>query len=110
MGQDPPYDTEFDTESEISSEEKSEVDEPPMYRVYLLNDDYTTMDFVVFVLKHIFNKSNEDAVVIMLNVHRNGKGLCGIYTYEVAETKVDSVTTLARENGYPLKCIIEKDE
>ena len=107
MGQSPD-DTIFETD--IYSEEESEVEEPPMYRVYLLNDDYTTMEFVVFVLKHIFKKSNEDAVGIMLNVHRNGKGLCGVYTHEVAETKVAAVTSLARENGFPLKCTIEKDE
>ena len=106
MGQDP-LDSEFETD--VGSQEKSDVDEPPMYRVYLLNDDYTTMDFVVFVLMHIFNKKYEEAETIMLNVHRKGKGLCGTYTFEIAETKVNGVTSLARENGYPLKCIIEKD-
>lgn len=107
MGQDS-FDTEFETD--VNMEEKSDVDEPPMYRVYLLNDDYTTMDFVVFVLMHIFNKNYTDAETIMLNVHRKGKGLCGVYTFEVAETKVDAVTSLAKDHGYPLKCIIEKDE
>ena len=107
MGKDS-FDSEFDTN--VQMEGKSDVDEPPMYKVFLINDDYTTMDFVVFVLMHIFNKNYNDAETIMLNVHQKGKGLCGVYTFEVAETKVDAVTSLARENGYPLKCIIEKDE
>jgi ATP-dependent Clp protease adaptor protein ClpS len=104
MGQNP-----FDTESETGLEDETDVKEPPMFRVYLLNDDYTTMEFVVLVLQHVFNKNSEDAVVIMLNVHRSGKGLCGVYTREIAETKVDAVTALAEANGFPLKCTIEKD-
>ena len=81
-----------------------------MYRVLLHNDDYTTMEFVVEILVHIFHKTIEDATRIMLNVHENGIGVCGVYTFEVAETKVDTVHSLAREHGFPLKCSMEKDD
>jgi len=100
------YDPE--TEEEVVSETEQEVTEPPMYRVLLHNDDYTTMEFVVELLMYIFNKSLEDATRIMLNVHRNGKGVCGTYTFEVAETKVEMVHQLARERGFPLKSTMEK--
>lgn len=95
-------------EEEIASETACDVKEPPMYAVLLLNDDYTTMDFVVEILVFVFNKSIEDATIIMLNVHKQGMGLCGIYTYEVAETRVETVHAMAREKGFPLKCIMEK--
>jgi ATP-dependent Clp protease adaptor protein ClpS len=86
---------------------KEDVREPEMYKVLLHNDDYTTMEFVVEVLMAVFQKSEEDAVQIMLNVHRKGVGLCGVYTYEVAETKVAMVSSLAVENGFPLRCTME---
>lgn len=79
-----------------------------MYKVLLHNDDYTTMEFVVQVLMLVFHKSVEQATHIMLNVHKRGVGMCGVYTFEVAETKVATVTRLARENGHPLKCTMEK--
>jgi ATP-dependent Clp protease adaptor protein ClpS len=103
--------SEYDPEVEesVDSETDLEVDEPPMYRVMLLNDDYTTMEFVVEVLIYVFQKSPEEAARIMLNVHRNGVGVCGTYPYEVAETKVNTVETLARENQFPLKCIMERE-
>lgn len=94
----------FDEEEEIS------VDRPDLYRVYLLNDDYTTMDFVVYVLMTIFDKSKVEATAIMLHVHRHGKGLAGIYPKEIAETKVYQVESLARANGFPLKCSIERND
>ena len=75
----------------------------------LHNDDYTTMQFVVEVLMAVFNKSMEEATDIMLNVHRKGIGLCGLYPYEVAETKVNTVDILSRENGFPLKCSMERE-
>ncbi|MGM0540387.1 MAG: ATP-dependent Clp protease adapter ClpS, partial [Thermodesulfobacteriota bacterium] len=82
--------------------------EPPQYKVVLHNDDYTTMEFVVYVLKNVFLKSEGEAIQIMLSVHRNGSGVCGIYTYEVAETKVARVHSMAKEEGYPLKCTMEE--
>ena len=98
-----------DTEESVSSEIDQEVDEPPLYKVMLLNDDYTTMEFVVEVLVYVFQKSAEEATQIMLNVHRRGVGVCGIYPFEIAETKVGTVQNLARENGFPLKCIMERE-
>lgn len=92
-------------ETETISEEQ--IREPEMYKVLLHNDDYTTMDFVVEVLMMVFSKDFQEATRIMLDVHRKGIGLCGIYTYEIAETKVETVHSLARENGYPLKCTME---
>jgi len=92
----------------VASKTRSEVKEPPMYQVLLINDDYTTMEFVVEILMFIFNKSTEESMHIMLKVHREGMGLCGVYTYEVAETKVDTVHALAREKGFPLKCAMEE--
>lgn len=82
---------------------------PSMYKVLMLNDDYTPMEFVVHVLERFFNKSREDATRIMLHVHTRGVGVCGVYTYEVAETKVTQVMDLARQNQHPLQCTIEKD-
>jgi ATP-dependent Clp protease adaptor protein ClpS len=96
-------------EDEVDSEIRDDVREPPMYRVLLHNDDYTTMDFVVEILMLVFNKSPEEAVNIMLNIHRKGIGLCGVYTFEVSETKVETVHAIAREHGFPLKCSMEKE-
>jgi ATP-dependent Clp protease adaptor protein ClpS len=98
-----------ETREELRSESREEVDEPPLYKVFLLNDDYTTMEFVVSILRLVFKKTEEDAVAIMFNVHRQGMGLCGVYPFEIAETKVDTVHALAVENGFPLKCIMEKE-
>jgi len=94
-------------ESDVSTEH--DIREPAQYKVLLHNDDYTTMEFVVEVLVYVFQKSAEEATRIMLNVHRSGVGICGIYSFEVAETKVNTVETLARENGFPLKCIMERE-
>lgn len=84
------------------------ISEPKKYHVYLLNDDYTSMDFVIDILIGIFRKSYTDAHAIMLQVHKNGRGLCGTYSYEIAEMKVYQVSSLARESGYPLKAIMEE--
>lgn len=85
----------------------SKLRKPKLYRVFLLNDDYTPMDFVVFVLQHFFKKSFEEATRIMLNVHQIGVGECGIYSYEVAEMKVIQVRECARQNEHPLQCVME---
>ena len=82
---------------------------PPLYQVVLLNDDYTPMEFVVHVLERFFAKSHEDAVRIMLHVHHRGVGVCGVFTYEIAEAKVNQVMDLARQHQHPLQCTIEKD-
>ncbi len=84
------------------------VREPKQYLVYLLNDDYTSMDFVIDVLMNIFHKNYQEAEQIMLDVHKKERGVCGIYTYEVAETKVMQVSKLAREQGFPLKATMEE--
>ncbi len=98
-----------DSDIVVSPKDEVEVKEPPMYKVLLLNDDYTTMEFVVEILVKVFNKAYDDATRIMLMVHRNGLGVCGVYTFEVAESKVDTVHKLARESGYPLKCTMERE-
>ena len=98
-----------DLEEKTATKIEDEIGEPPMYKVWLLNDDYTTMEFVVEILIQVFNKAIEEATLIMLKVHREGVGLCGIYTFEVAETKVNTVHNLAREESFPLKCTMEKD-
>ncbi len=82
---------------------------PPLYKVLLLNDDYTPMEFVVQVLERFFHKSRQEATTIMLHVHRRGVGICGIFTYEVAETKVNQVVDNARQNQHPLQCTMEKE-
>lgn len=101
----------FNTETaeEIRSETLDDIEEPPMYRVLLHNDDYTTMQFVVELLMIVFHKTLEEATRIMLNIHQSGIGVCGVYSYEVAETKVETVHELARERGFPLKCSMEKE-
>ena len=91
-----------------SSITKARIQEPKKYRVLMHNDHYTTMDFVVQVLESIFNKPPVEAIHIMLTIHNQGTGICGIYTAEVAETKVHNVHLLARENGYPLLCSLEE--
>ncbi len=98
-----------DIEEEIISEVEEEIKEPSMYKVLLHNDDYTTMDFVVEILIFVFSKPVEEATLIMMNVHREGIGICGVYTYEVAETKINTVDALASERGFPLKCTMEEE-
>jgi ATP-dependent Clp protease adaptor protein ClpS len=86
-----------------------DLQEPKMYRVFLHNDDYTTMDFVVEILTRVFHKTTDQAVEIMLQVHEKGKGLCGIYTYEIAQAKVDQVKILAKQNEFPLLATMQED-
>jgi ATP-dependent Clp protease adaptor protein ClpS len=92
----------------VVTKTKPKTKRPSMYRVLLLNDDYTPMEFVVAVIERFFNKSREDATRIMLHVHHNGVGECGIFTYEVAETKVTQVMDFARKHQHPLQCVMEK--
>ncbi len=93
----------------IATKTRPEVKKPSMYKVFLLNDDYTPMEFVVQVLETFFNKSREEATRIMLHVHQKGLGLCGVYTFEVAETKVTQVLSAARQAQHPLQCTMEKE-
>ena len=99
----------MDNQEGLLAEIKEKITEPPMYKVLLHNDDYTTKAFVVEILTTIFNKSIEEATLLMWQVHRNGIGVCGIYPYELAETKMNIVTRVARENGFPLKTTMEKE-
>lgn len=92
----------------VISRTKPQVKRPSLYRVLLLNDDYTPMEFVVHVLEHFFTKNREEATQIMLHVHQHGVGECGVYTYEVAETKVTQVMDFARKHQHPLQCVMEK--
>ena len=87
---------------------KPQTKRPNMYRVLLLNDDYTPMEFVVLVLERFFAKSRDEATQVMLHVHHHGVGECGVYTYEVAETKVTQVMDFARKHQHPLQCVMEK--
>ena len=98
----------YDHEEAAVAESKEKVEQPPLYKVLLHNDDYTTMEFVVWVLESIYNMAEEQAIQVMLNVHLRGIGVAGIYTYEVAETKVGKTTALAREHEYPLLVTMEE--
>jgi ATP-dependent Clp protease adaptor protein ClpS len=93
----------------IITKPKTRTKRPNLYRVLLLNDDYTPMEFVIHVLERFFNKSREDATRIMLHVHQNGVGECGVFTYEIAETKVTQVMDFARKHQHPLQCVMEKN-
>src|SRR3954462_8088366 len=98
---------ELDEAPGAESEKKTE--EPSLFKVLLHNDDYTTMEFVVWVLESVFNLPEDDAVRVMLNVHVQGVGVAGVYTFEVAQMKVEKTTTLAQEHEYPLLCTMEKE-
>ena len=89
-------------------EVRPEIKLPPMYRVILLNDDYTPMDFVIQILSVFFNMSHDRATQVMLHVHTRGKGVCGVFTFEIAETKVIQVNEFSLQNDHPLKCTMEK--
>jgi len=96
------------TQSDFELDYDIALEFPKKYKVFLLNDDYTAMDFVVEVLMSIFHKTYQEAEQIMLDVHRKDRGVCGVYTFEVAETKIMQVSRLAREHGYPLKATMEE--
>ena len=93
----------------IATKEKIEVQKPKLYKVILLNDDYTPMEYVVKLIKMVFSRNEEDAVNIMLMVHKKGSGVCGVYTKEIAETKVFTVEKMAKKDQHPLKCIMEPE-
>jgi ATP-dependent Clp protease adaptor protein ClpS len=95
---------------DLATKTQVRTKKPSMYRVLILNDDYTPMEFVVLILERFFQKNREQATRIMLHVHQKGVGVCGVYTYEVAETKVAQVMDLARRNEHPLQCTMEKED
>lgn len=101
-------DSKHKTIQETQEKAEQKTRKPPYYGIFLLNDDYTTMDFVVHVLERVFHRSPVEATQIMLLVHNKGKGLAGVYTRDIAETKVDKVHRLAEEHAFPLKCKMEK--
>lgn len=96
-------------EEDVLTERKQKLQKPPLYKVLLHNDDFTTMDFVVFVLVQVFHKAEEEAIQIMLAVHQQGVGVAGVFTYEVAETKINQVHNLAKAHEYPLLCTLEEE-
>jgi ATP-dependent Clp protease adaptor protein ClpS len=97
------------TSGEVLERTRQETKKPELFKVLLLNDDYTTMDFVVEILESVFHKQPAEAHRIMMMVHTQGKGLCGVYTFDVAETKVEAVVERARENGFPLRAAMEPE-
>jgi ATP-dependent Clp protease adaptor protein ClpS len=101
--------TERRVDGEVLERTRQETKKPELFKVLLLNDDYTTMDFVVEILEAVFNKAPAEAYRIMMAVHTQGQGLCGLYPHEVAETKVETVVELARSNGFPLRATMEPE-
>ena len=97
-----------DFQTGVLLESKPLTQKPSMYKVILLNDDYTPMEFVVYILQKFFNKNQEEATQIMLHIHKKGTGICGVYTYEVAEVKSKTVIDFAKQNQHPLQCTVEK--
>ncbi|MEE2970622.1 MAG: ATP-dependent Clp protease adapter ClpS [Pseudomonadota bacterium] len=92
----------------VAVQSRVRAKKPSLYKVIMLNDDYTPMEFVIMVLEQFFNKNQEQATQIMLHVHQKGVGVCGVFTYEVAETKVTQVMDMAKEHQHPLQCTLEK--
>lgn len=101
--------TDNDRQTGLLLKPRPKTKKPSMYKVLLLNDDYTPMEFVVHILERFFNKNRQEATDIMLHVHRRGVGICGIFTYEIAESKVAQVMDFARANEQPLQCTMEKE-
>ncbi len=101
----PNHDQDFD----VLTESETKLKKPSLYKVLMHNDDFTTMEFVVYVLRTVFHKSDTEAFTIMLKVHQAGVGLAGVYTYEIAQMKAEKCMDLARENEYPLLCTIEEE-
>jgi ATP-dependent Clp protease adaptor protein ClpS len=105
-----PGSSEGDSDVATETKKKEKLKKPPLYKVLFHNDNYTTMEFVVWVLQSVFHKSESDSVAIMMNVHRTGFGVAGVFTRDVAETKVNKTHALAREHEFPLKLTIEPEE
>lgn len=104
-----PVDNNEAFEDGLAIKVRPKTKKPAMYKVMLLNDDFTPMEFVVYLLERVFKCSRQDSTDIMMNIHKSGVGIAGVYTYEVAETKVDQVMAMARKNEHPLQCTMEKD-
>ncbi len=107
--QPPPPGGDDDNDVGVATRTKQKTKKPSLYKVLLLNDDYTPMEFVIHVLERFFGKSRDEATRIMLHVHQKGVGVCGVYTFEVAETKVTQVMDFARQHQHPLQCTMEKE-
>jgi ATP-dependent Clp protease adaptor protein ClpS len=99
----------IDHESEVLTEQKPKLEKPKLFKVLLHNDDFTTMDFVVFVLQYVFNRSDAEAISVMLKVHNEGVGVAGVYPYEIATTKAQKTMNLAKSREFPLLCTIEEE-
>lgn len=100
---------EFEDDSQVLTESETKLEKPPLYKVILHNDNFTTMDFVVFVLTHVFLRSEAEAFAIMLQVHHDGSGIAGVYSFEIANMKAEKAMNLARAQEYPLLCTAEEE-
>ena len=109
VGQNNDTDNGDDLERGVAVKSRPKTKKPSMYKVLMLNDDYTPMEFVIYVLESFFSMSHDEATQVMLHVHQKGVGVCGVFTYEIAETKVNQTMDLAQKNEHPLQCTIEKD-
>ncbi|MDQ4120681.1 MAG: ATP-dependent Clp protease adaptor ClpS [Acidobacteriota bacterium] len=99
----------FERDEAVLTESETKLEKPPLFKVLLHNDDFTTMEFVVYVLRTVFHKNEADAFLIMMNVHRAGVGVAGVYTYEIANMKAEKTMNLARAHEYPLLCTVEEE-
>ena len=102
-------DADYENDHGVVTEHKKQVKQPKKYRVILLNDDYTSMEFVVFILESVFHKTPQQAQALMMAIHTTNRGVAGVYSFEIAEMKVAIVTELARKNEFPLRCVMEEE-
>jgi ATP-dependent Clp protease adaptor protein ClpS len=101
--------TDIEYDGDVLTESETKLEKPPLYKVVLHNDDFTTMEFVVFVLSHVFMRSEQEAIAIMLQVHNDGVGIAGVYSFEIANMKAEKAMNLARAQEYPFLCTVEED-
>jgi len=101
--------TDIEYDGDVLTESETKLEKPPLYKVVLHNDDFTTMEFVVFVLSHVFMRSEQEAIAIMLQVHNDGVGIAGVYSFEIANMKAEKAMNLARSQEYPFLCTVEED-